>query len=318
VLSPNFSLIPSWEELCQYNRSQGNGESAQDFAFEVSKLKRDRPFFRYHFARMIVQFVLRDHSYKKFADFDWADIIDLMAEQVRLNRVLEGFDYGLPKTVSGKGINNVFRPHNQLPCTWQTARLRVSEIAKHVDKLDPILLLGDDDLISIELAKQGFSNLTIVDIDSRVIQDVAAGVAETGVVVDLYEHDLNKSPPAGLLKPYRLILLDPVYSIDGINLFLRAGREICTNKSGCCIFLCVHLMSLWRDGLSQLEGVFQDLDLAVEKVVPGFNAYPVPKRLKSLICMVNQLLIGSKTLTTAGYAFPYFLSDAILLKSRSH
>jgi hypothetical protein len=90
--------------------------------------------------------------------------------------------------------------------------------------------------------------------------------------------------------------------------------ELTQYRENTIFFMSIHLMSLMKDGLRELEQLFKQNSLELSEFSQGFNAYPAPSRLKGLIHLVNKLLIGSKTLTTEGYSFPFLLSDALILR----
>jgi hypothetical protein len=297
--------LPSWQELCAFVQ---HDEANRPLATSITSLKNEKPNFRYRFARRVVDNFTQDPAFRKFLNFSYEEIIDLMADQVARNsRISRNFS-------GGSKFSKVSRKYAQQPCTQQTVRDRVKKAQDLVVANQPILVLGDDDLVSLELARQGFSDVTAVDIDNKVltaIQDVSRK-ENLGIKTQLY--DLNRPADPSLPRNYALVFIDPIYSVDGVRLFLRGALELTNSQPGTKIFLSLHLMSLLRNGLPELEEILTDFNCRILEFHQGFNIYPIPKRVKGLIRLVNQLLIASKALTTEGYAFPYFLSDAIVLE----
>jgi hypothetical protein len=309
--------LPTWEELCQDVR-QGE-RSTPEFNAQVAVLRRREPKWGMRLSRFVITNFLRERSYQKFLDVRWEDVVDLMADQVVRNRVLLE-DESLPPEsapLSDRAGARIFRPYSQMPCTRATTARRVAYAQALVGRDAPVLLLGDDDLVSVELAANGFSDVTAVDIDRKVLAEIArmtrASVGNAAPV-KLRCHDLAQPPAADLVRDYALVFFDPPYSVAGVQLFLNAALAMSRARSGTLFFLSVHLMSLFPHGLGELKSLLQGVGVEIVEFHQGFNAYPVPARLKSLIHLANKIVIGSKTLTTEGYAFPFFLSDAILLR----
>jgi SAM-dependent methyltransferase/predicted DNA-binding transcriptional regulator AlpA len=311
--------LPAWEELCQYAQASSSTSSGQQFGREVAALKQKGPRFAYKIASWLVRAFLRDPTYAKFLGFSHADIVDLMADQVARNKAILGpklvaFPADDVPPIAERTNTQFFRSYNQMPCTQDTAKRRVEQALRYVSRNAPILLLGDDDMVSIELAAAGFTNVTAVDIDQRVLDDIGARARADGLTVRLIQHDLAKPVPLDLYRDYALVFFDCPYTLEGVTLFLDAALDITRRRPGTLFFVSLHLMSLLREGLPQLRTLFDERNLEVGDFLQGFNVYPVPRRLKPLIHLVNRIVIGSKILATEAYTFPYFLSDAMVLK----
>lgn len=319
---------PTWDNLCEsFNDPYLN----KDFIKAVDQIKSNPPDLRYRIAKFLVVNIFRDEVYQKFLRCTWDEIVDMLADQVVRNREIRQNLHKTQQTdlqsnphsndmVSSSSklttrTNSRFsRPYGQMPCTQSTAKRRVEKALTLVNRDDPILLLGDDDLVSVELALAGFTQITALDIDLKVLEEIQKACDRHHVRVKLYQQDLSLTPPQHLIANYKLVFFDPEYSIRGVNLFLNAGLEMTQYCKSTIFFMSIHLMSLMREGLGELENLFKQNNLELSEFAQGFNAYPAPSRLKGLIHLVNQLLIGSKTLTTEGYSFPFLLSDALILR----
>lgn len=307
--------LPSWEELTIHTRRTA-AKDDKTFLTELDELRARKPSFGWRFGRSVITSVLRDPVYQKFLECGWTDIIDMLADQVVRNKeLLKHEARATPESqqIGDRASHSLFRPYNQMPCTRETAVARVAQAQRLIGLDEPILLLGDDDLVSVELAMAGFTNVTAVDIDQKVLDEIAKVAQEAGLNIKLKQHDLSNPVPAGLYGKYKLVFFDPFYSVKGVTLFLEGALEMTRNAPGTLFFISVHVMSMMPSGLPQLTALFEQKGLEIREFHQGFNAYPAPKRLKSLIHLVNRIVLGSKTLTTEGYSFPFFLSDAILL-----
>jgi predicted methyltransferase len=201
-----------------------------------------------------------------------------------------------------------------MPCTSATAARRVAKVESLVPYDVPVLILGDDDLVSIELARQGFTDVTAIDIDPKVLTEIRQAATRSGLKITCVEQDLQKPLPEWLKRDYGVVLFDSEYSLAGISLFLRAALDLTKRRSGTLFFASVHLMSLFRDGISGLDAFLTAEGIKIIEFNQGFNVYPTPRRLKGLIRLWNRIVIGTSTLTTEGHTFPFLLSDALLLR----
>lgn len=307
--------IPSWDELCC---DIYNGQSDPEFADIVRQLARKSPSLPYHIGRRLVETFMPGVCYQKFLNFHWQEIVELIADQTKRNKtILNNLDNNTKASlvpVTGKFDKRIFRPHSQLPCTQGTASHRVQKALDLFPHSAKILLLGDDDFVSIELAEAGFRNVTAIDIDKKIITDIGKITDDRGLKVRLAVHDLRKPVPQELMDDYDLIFFDPEYSPGGLELFLSAALNFSRGHPDTLFFTSIHLMSLMPSGIESAEVLLANAGVEIIEFHQGFNVYPVPARLRSLIYLVNQWVIGSKELGVNGYTFPYFLSDALLLR----
>jgi hypothetical protein len=307
--------IPSWSDLC---RNIYSDESDHRFAVVVRELAKKKPTAPYHIGRKIVETFMRGVCYQKFLDFQWKEIVELIADQTKRNRMLlDNIDHTTKASlapVTGKFDRRIFRPHSQLPCTQGTAAQRVQKALDLFSHHSKILLLGDDDFVSIELAEAGFRNITAIDIDKKIISNIGKIADERGLKVRLAIHDLRKPVPNELMDDYDLVFFDPEYSAAGFELFLSAALNFTRGHPHTLFFTSIHLMSLMPDGITKAVALLNNAGVEVVEFYQGFNIYPAPARIRSLIHLVNKHVIGSKELGIDGYTFPYFLSDALLLR----
>jgi len=305
--------LPAWNDLSRITI----GSDAQ-FGQAVDEAKKRPPELTLKLARMIARTAVTDPALRKFGEFSWGEIIDCVADHVKKNQdILSRFDIDSPDLEpvadDSTALNRAFA---QLPCTKSTADSRVAMAKQICQPGDPILLLGDDDMVSIALAKAGFTNIKAVDIDTSVIAAIAARARRERLPIALFHHDLSDEPNAELIGNHKLIFMDPAYSVEGISLFMTGALKMLSPGAKPHIFLSVHLMSLGEDGIEWLRSYLEDCQFDLIEVRPGFNAYPVPAKIKSLIRFLHYTVIRSKAFRAGGSALPFFTSDALLLKKR--
>src|SRR6266702_730080 len=91
-----------------------------------------------------------------------------------------------------------------------------------------IIILGDDDLISVAIARFAaltgipgdIRRLAVLDTDADVLSCIAAHTEGTGVAVELVRHDLRGPLAAALRGAFDVACTDPPYTVPGAELFL--------------------------------------------------------------------------------------------------
>ena len=307
--------IPHWEEL----REQAlNLSSDPDFSKKVALMKLRPKNFWFELGKLLTKATFNDPSVAKYTKVSWEDCVDIVATQVALNNWIRT-NHGVNRPELSPAMQKVSRFNNreykQQPCTILTVKKRVEMARSLCEYDDPILLLGDDDLVGINLARAGFSKVVIVDIDEKVLEASRKVAQKEGFSLEVFKHDLNKVPPKKYVKPYKVIFLDPFYSINGVEIFLKSAIQMTSDKDKCNFFMSLHLMSLMRDGLGELEQLIEKLGLQICDFHPSFNSYPIPKKIRSWIGLANRTITNSPILRSEGLSFPFFTSDALLLKT---
>jgi hypothetical protein len=305
--------LPSWGDLCRPQIGRGADE---DLTEAMVRLRTQPPRVRCQITRWLVAAAIRDPSAWKLIELSWDEIVDIIGDQAAGNRRLAtaALTPAELRPVCSRELKGLARPFSQLPCTRATTRARVAKALQIAQRHEPVLVLGDDDMVSAALAEAGFGEVTAVDIDDQVLASVRAEAARLSVRVRLVRHDLNDPLPSVLRTPApRLVFIDPMYTLAGVGLFLRSALEATARRPGSCIFLSVHLMSLGRSGLAPLEAMLDHAGLVVDEVLRGFNSYAVPPRLQLLLDLANRLLLGG-ALGREAIPWRFFLSDALVLR----
>jgi N4-bis(aminopropyl)spermidine synthase len=167
---------------------------------------------------------------------------------------------------------------DQTHCTVATKIHRVLRLHQ-AGALDGrrILLLGDDDLIAVAVArfarltKAAVGPLTVIDADPAVLAWIAAQVSGTPVQVSLVEHDLRKPLPAGLAGAFDVACTDPPYTVPGAELFLSRAVAALEPRNGQHIFF-----SFGARRPAQMlatQRLIAGLGLVIKSLTPNFNSY---------------------------------------------
>jgi predicted methyltransferase len=97
---------------------------------------------------------------------------------------------------------------------------------RHVLNQQPgtVLLVGDDDLLSISLARRGIQ-VTVLEIDPYTCALISQIAKEENLAISLHQVDLRASLPI-LQEEFDLFVADPDFAIEAFALFLSRGLSL--------------------------------------------------------------------------------------------
>ena len=142
-----------------------------------------------------------------------------------------------------------------------------------------IIILGDDDLISVAIARfaaltgtpQDIRRLTVVDADADVLSCIAAHIAGTGVPAELIKHDLREPLPPGLRGGFEVACTDPPYTVAGASLFLSRAVTALGGAAGRHVFFSFGARR--PDETLRTQELITGMGLTVRAMTPNFNEY---------------------------------------------
>ncbi|MGW0944146.1 GNAT family N-acetyltransferase [Streptomyces sp. NPDC002623] len=141
-----------------------------------------------------------------------------------------------------------------------------------------LLLIGDDDLVSLAVAVVGdvlggpiVERVTVVDISSEIldyIQKVSAGL---GTRVETVQHDLRLPLPAELHGQHDVAMTDPPYTPEGARLFLSRAVEGLRSGPAHSVFFSFGGKS--PDEMLEVQREIMGLGLVTNGYIRNFNEY---------------------------------------------
>ena len=142
-----------------------------------------------------------------------------------------------------------------------------------------VILLGDDDLVSISLAHfalltgsaGAIRRLTVVDADADILGWIDQNVRDTGVAVETVRHDLRRPLPAGLIDAFDVVLTDPPYTVAGAQLFLSRAVSALAPQPGRHVFFSFGARR--PDETLAVQRAMVEMGLVVRSLAAGFNSY---------------------------------------------
>jgi hypothetical protein len=181
---------------------------------------------------------------------------------------------------SADGMPGAKAELDQTHCTVETKLGRVLRL--HQARAlagQRILVLGDDDLVSVAIARfaaatgsaAAIRRLTVVDTDPDVLAWIDREVAGAGLVVETVEHDLRQPLPPALTGVFDVVLTDPPYTVAGAELFLSRAVSALAGQPGRHVFFSFGARR--PDETIAVQRAIADMGLAVRSLAPGFNTY---------------------------------------------
>ncbi|MFJ1804852.1 MULTISPECIES: GNAT family N-acetyltransferase [unclassified Streptomyces] len=168
---------------------------------------------------------------------------------------------------------------DQSHCTAETKVRRVlALLAAGALPGGSLLLIGDDDLVSLAVAVVGdvlggpiVEQVTVVDISPEIldyIQKVSAGL---GTRVETVRHDLRLPLPAELHRQHDVAMTDPPYTPEGARLFLSRAVEGLRPGPAHSVFFSFGGKS--PDEMLEVQREIMGLGLITNGYIRNFNEY---------------------------------------------
>ncbi|OGI32637.1 hypothetical protein A2188_00710 [Candidatus Woesebacteria bacterium RIFOXYA1_FULL_43_9] len=103
-----------------------------------------------------------------------------------------------------------------------------------------ILFLGDDDFTSILVAGLNLAEqITVLDIDSRILNSIKSISSENNSGIKTFEYDARNPLPNDLVGQFDVVFTDPPYTSEGVGLFVsRAVDAIDKTNQTARVYIC--------------------------------------------------------------------------------
>ncbi|MFI1506853.1 GNAT family N-acetyltransferase [Streptomyces sp. NPDC020597] len=141
-----------------------------------------------------------------------------------------------------------------------------------------LLLIGDDDLISLAVAVVGevlggpiVEQVTVVDISQDILDHIQKTAAGLGTRVETVRHDLRLPLPAALHGRHDVAMTDPPYTPEGARLFLSRAVEGLRPGPAHSVFFSFGGKS--PDEMLEVQREIMALGLVTNGYIRNFNEY---------------------------------------------
>lgn len=169
---------------------------------------------------------------------------------------------------------------DQMHCTVATKLRRVlfmNDSGALVNRR--VLLLGDDDLISVTMHHFAqhcdlgawLKELVVVDIDTAVLEYSRAQLVNAGFPVTFVQHDLRQPLPRDLTDRADTIFTDPPYTQEAAELFLSRAASALAPGTGRHVFMSFGMKSPQVSLIVQTA--ITTMGFVVRQLIRNFNEY---------------------------------------------
>ncbi len=140
-----------------------------------------------------------------------------------------------------------------------------------------ILLLGDDDLVSLTLALLGAkSNIYVCDVDNDILESIEKAAKEFGITnIKTFVYDARNTPKLNT-NLFDCVVTDPPYTIPGIDLFLSRALQFLKNpnkNSGGTIALFYGNSFKSPEKFIKIQQVINKYNMVIEDKINKFVSY---------------------------------------------
>ncbi len=179
-----------------------------------------------------------------------------------------------------------------------------------------IIILGDDDLVSVAIARFAaligrpgdIRRLTVLDTDPDVLACVAASTAGTGVTAELVRHDLREPLPPALQGAFDVACTDPPYTVTGASLFLSRAVAALGEDAGQHVFFSFGARR--PEETLRTQELITGMGLTVRAMTPNFNEYVGAGILAGTSHLYHLRTTAAPTpLITGAYQGPLYTAD---------
>jgi N4-bis(aminopropyl)spermidine synthase len=188
-----------------------------------------------------------------------------------------------------------------------------------------IILLGDDDLVSVAIAHVAaevgsagaIRRLTVVDTDADILAWIDRNVADTGTVVETVQHDLRQPLPAELAGEFDVVLTDPPYTVAGARLFLSRAVSALEPRPGRHVFFSFGARR--PDETIEVQRAIAEMGLVVKSLAAGFNEYLGAGVLAGTSNLYHlRTAAGARPLIGGDYDGPLYTADSRAVPTRPY
>ena len=137
-----------------------------------------------------------------------------------------------------------------------------------------LICVGDRDLTSLAVATVSPGvQVTVVDVDERILAVIRAVAREEGLNVQTAFADLRLGPPASLRETGDLAFTDPPYTPEGIQLFAARALQMLKPEDAARVLIAYGYGEAQAALGYEVQEALHELRLLIEALYPQFNRY---------------------------------------------
>jgi N4-bis(aminopropyl)spermidine synthase len=137
-----------------------------------------------------------------------------------------------------------------------------------------LLCIGDHDLSSLAAcAVIPGLRVTVADVDERLLEFIDGRAAQYGYDIQCFYADFRFGLPDIAAGSADVVLTDPPYTPEGVQLFLGRGAQGIGDRANGRLVMAYGFSPLHPALGMKVQRAVQDLDLVAEAILPAFNRY---------------------------------------------
>ncbi len=205
------------------------------------------------------------------------------------------------------------RKYDQFKATIETIARRACLLQFFGDIQNKrLLFIGDDDFTSIAVAKTGGAkNITVVDIDKRILSKINSFSNEKGLGIKTLHYDARKKLPADLEKKFDVVFTDPPYTPEGIRLFIsRAIESLDGDNRAARIYFCYGNSDKAKERFLSIYEILINSGLMARWIFDKFNRYQGAESIGSASSLfITEATPKTKLLIKGNYDKPIYTNN---------
>jgi predicted methyltransferase len=137
-----------------------------------------------------------------------------------------------------------------------------------------IVLIGDDDLLSVALALTNLpSRITVLDIDKRLGDFLNTLNKTHGLNIEFVEYDVADTLPPELKGKFDVFSSEPLETLSGLKAFIIRGVS-CLKENGVGYFGLTRYEASYKKWLV-IQKLLVNMNCVVTDIIQGFSVYPM-------------------------------------------
>ena len=164
----------------------------------------------------------------------------------------------------------------QQVCTLDTAWRRAKHISQKLSPESRVLVIGDDDLVSIALSRFPTKVIDVLELDSCLVRLLKKNGGER---LRVFRRDLSDGLPEDFARKYDAVISDPMYSKEGMSMFLGCCEKALKPGPSSRLFLTTY-PPLLEDSAGFFE-LLKAKGLKLLETHKNFSRYPFPNDMRA-------------------------------------
>lgn len=186
----------------------------------------------------------------------------------------EGASCDLPSELVRRSVKRppCIQTLEQQTCTLDTTWKRAQRMAQRFPEGGKALILGDDDLVSLALCLFPQFEIDVLELDLKLVHFLKK---EGAGRFRIKRRDLSGGLPSDYQKKFDVVVSDPMYSAEGMAMFVHCCAQALSPTTKSRLFLSTHPPLL--EAPDQFFRLLEQEGLQIVNQEENFSRYPFPE-----------------------------------------